>query len=457
MEPVRVLAPSGSSPNQLAVGADGEVGYYYVPGYQAPTEEADRRAEQDVDMCLHPMMEAERNDPENIARRRAAEAELNYETRRTELLLERRELIYDSLKRRKELESMDLNMVRQSKIEADAMGFIADIKDLEERDSVTWPAIQELQRIHKSAYNDPTVKDYLAGYEPLRQEWEREQQAAQQAAQQQKDAERKLQEAAGLTAGTLGRDERALYDDQLSRGAAPASALAAIERRRAYDEAYDKFAESGIPTELLDSITVGDPETGEVGFDQKSLRRLRTGLGAMAKRTEKIEDIEKNIKAIQEDAKNPVTGVTSYSPAETEALQMLKDAHSELIKERLLAEKQLLGPSKATDTQEAANELLNRTLDGGSMGWRTAKQNNSLPKWTEVEALPRFQELDLDKKISVLDQWIKDSRDRGLREGWWDKGPDDKGDDFIAQKRREIVGRLCGGGDHAPAGGHRFR
>jgi hypothetical protein len=46
-EPVRVLAPSGNSPNQLAVGADGEVGYYYVPAYPAPSEggsDYDRRA-----------------------------------------------------------------------------------------------------------------------------------------------------------------------------------------------------------------------------------------------------------------------------------------------------------------------------------------------------------------------------------------------------------------------------
>lgn len=311
---------------------------------------------------LDPMMAAERNDPENLRRRRAAEAELDYETRRKELLLERRELVYDSIKKRKDIEAMDLDMRRKNQIEADAMGFLADINDLEERSEVTWPAIQELQRIHKSAYNDPKVKDVLSGYEPMREEYERQQEIT----RQQEDANRKMQEAAGLTAGTLGRDERTFYDDQISRGTAPAAALSAIERRRAYEEAYDKFAESGVPTDLLDSITVGDPETGEVGFDQKSLRKLRTGLSVMAQKATKIEAIEKDIKAIQEDAKNPTTGMVSFTPAQTEALTLLREARAELVKERLQAEKQLLGPSKATEAQSSAADLLDRALGGNS-------------------------------------------------------------------------------------------
>ena len=242
------------------------------------------------------------------------------------------------------------------------MGFLADLNDLEERKEVTWPAIQELQRIHRSAYNDPKVKDVLSGYEPMREEYERQQEIT----RQQEDANRKMQEAAGLTAGTLGRDERTFYDDQISRGTAPAAALSAIERRRAYDEAYDKFAESGVPTDLLDSITVGDPETGEVGFDQKSLRKLRTGLSVMAQKATKIEAIEKDIKAIQEDAKNPTTGITSFTPAQTEALTLLREARAELVKERLQAEKQLLGPSKATEAQSSAADLLDRALGGNS-------------------------------------------------------------------------------------------
>ena len=72
-----------------------------------------------------------------------------------------------------------------------------------------------------------------------------------------------------------------------------------------------------------------------------------------------------------------------------------------------------------------------------------AVPNNSRPKWGEIEALPSFQELDLDKKVSVLDLWLKEAKDAGVKEGWWDKGESDKGDDFAAKRRREIVGQFA--------------
>ena len=271
-QPVRVLAPSGNSPNQLAVGADGEVGYYYVPSYPAPSEgdsnydrrgrDADRSyyVEEDKDVrvgrplygastfTLDPMMAAERNNPENIRRRRAAEAEIEFESKRDKLLLERREIINENLRNRTDIKARDLKLQRENEIEADAMGFIDDFGDLKNKSEVTWPAILELQKTHPAAFNSPQVKDILNAYEPMRVDWERQQTESQAEQQKQRQAE----EAAALAVETFGRSERSIYEDQISRGATPTAALSVIERRRAYEKEYDKFTESGVPTEVLD-------------------------------------------------------------------------------------------------------------------------------------------------------------------------------------------------------------
>ena len=390
-QPVRVLAPSGNSPNQLAVGADGEVGYYYVPSYPAPSEgdsnydrrdrDADRSyyVEEDKDVrvgrplydastfTLDPMMAAERNNPENIRRRRAAEAEIEFETKRDKLLLERREIINESLKNRTDIKARDLKLQQDNEIEADAMGFMDDFGDLKNKSEVTWPAILELQKTHPAAFNSPQVKDILNGYEPMRVDWERQQTESQAEQQKQRQAE----EAAALAVETFGRSERSIYEDQISRGATPTTALSVIERRRAYEKEYDKFTESGVPTEVLDRITVGEPETGEVGFDPGSLRKLRIGLSAITLKGQQIKEIDDDVKAIQDDAKNSVSGVVSFTGEQSEVLEMLEQDRAKLLKDRILLQRQLLSPPPSGSETSSAHDLVIRVA--ASPGSRPAQ------------------------------------------------------------------------------------
>ena len=305
---------------------------------------------------LDPMMAAERNNPENIRRRRAAEAEIEFESKRDKLLLERREIINESLKNRTDIKARDFKLQRENEIEADAMGFIDDFGDLKNQSEVTWPAILELQKTHPAAFNSPQVKDILNAYEPMRVDWERQQTESQ--AEQQK--QRQVAEAAALAVKTFGDQERSIYEDQISRGAAPTAALSVIERRREYEKEYEKFAESGVPTEMLDRITVGEPETGEVGFDPGSLRKLRIGLSAITLKGQQIKEIDDDVKAIQDDAKNSVTGVVSFTPEQSDAIETLKQDRAKLIKDRRLLGRQLLSPPQSGSEISSAQDLVNR-------------------------------------------------------------------------------------------------
>ena len=305
---------------------------------------------------LDPMMAAERNNPENIRRRRAAEAEIEFESKRDKLLLERREIINENLRNRTDIKARDLKLQRENEIEADAMGFIDDFGDLKNQSEVTWPAILELQKTHPAAFNSPQVKDILNAYEPMRVDWERQQTESQ--AEQQK--QRQVAEAAALAVKTFGDQERSIYEDQISRGAEPTTALSVIERRREYEKEYEKFTESGVPAEVLDSITVGEPKTGEIKFDPGSLRKLRIGLSAITLKGQQIKEIDDDVKAIQDDAKNSVTGVVSFTPEQSDAIETLKQDRAKLIKDRRLLGRQLLSPPQSGSEISSAQDLVNR-------------------------------------------------------------------------------------------------
>ena len=305
---------------------------------------------------LDPMMAAERNNPENIRRRRAAEAEIEFESKRDKLLLERREIINENLRNRTDIKARDLKLQRENEIEADAMGFIDDFGDLKNQSEVTWPAILELQKTHPTAFNSPQVKDILNAYEPMRVDWERQQTESQ--AEQQK--QRQVAEAAALAVKTFGDQERSIYEDQISRGAEPTTALSVIERRREYEKEYEKFTESGVPAEVLDSITVGEPKTGEIKFDPGSLRKLRIGLSAITLKGQQIKEIDDDVKAIQDDAKNSVTGVVSFTPEQSDAIETLKQDRAKLIKDRRLLGRQLLSPPQSGSEISSAQDLVNR-------------------------------------------------------------------------------------------------
>ena len=305
---------------------------------------------------LDPMMAAERNNPENIRRRRAAEAEIEFESKRDKLLLERREIINENLRNRTDIKARDLKLQRENEIEADAMGFIDDFGDLKNQSEVTWPAILELQETHPAAFNSPQVKDILNAYEPMRVDWERQQTESQ--AEQQK--QRQVAEAAALAVKTFGDQERSIYEDQISRGAEPTTALSVIERRREYEKEYEKFTESGVPAEVLDSITVGEPKTGEIKFDPGSLRKLRIGLSAITLKGQQIKEIDDDVKAIQDDAKNSVTGVVSFTPEQSDAIETLKQDRAKLIKDRRLLGRQLLSPPQSGSEISSAQDLVNR-------------------------------------------------------------------------------------------------
>ena len=305
---------------------------------------------------LDPMMAAERNNPENIRRRRAAEAEIEFESKRDKLLLERREIINENLRNRTDIKARDLKLQQENEIEADAMGFIDDFGDLKNQSEVTWPAILELQKTHPAAFNSPQVKDILNAYEPMRVDWERQQTESQ--AEQQK--QRQVAEAAALAVKTFGDQERSIYEDQISRGAEPTTALSVIERRREYEKEYEKFTESGVPAEVLDSITVGEPKTGEIKFDPGSLRKLRIGLSAITLKGQQIKEIDDDVKAIQDDAKNSVTGVVSFTPEQSDAIETLKQDRAKLIKDRRLLGRQLLSPPQSGSEISSAQDLVNR-------------------------------------------------------------------------------------------------
>jgi len=309
---------------------------------------------------LDPMMAAERNNPENIRRRRAAEAEIEFETKRDKLLLERREIINESLKNRTDIKARDFKLQRENEIESDAMGFIDDFGDLKNQSEVTWPAILELQKTHPAAFNSPKVKDILNGYEPMRLDWERQQTESQAVSRAQEERQRQAAEATALAVETFGRSERSIYEDQISRGATPTTALSVIERRRAYEKEYNKFTESGVPSEVLDRITVGDPETGEVGFDPGSLRKLRVGLSAITLKGQQIKEIDSDVKAIQEDAKNPVSGMVSFTEEQAKTIEMLKQGRAKLIQDRYLLGRQLLSPPQSENETSSAQDLVNR-------------------------------------------------------------------------------------------------
>ena len=305
---------------------------------------------------LDPMMAAERNNPENIRRRRAAEAEIEFESKRDKLLLERREIINENLRNRTDIKARDLKLQQENEIEADAMGFMDDFGDLKNKSEVTWPAILELQKTHPAAFNSPQVKDILNAYEPMRVDWERQQTESQ--AEQQK--QRQVAEAAALAVKTFGDQERSIYEDQISRGAEPTTALSVIERRREYEKEYEKFTESGVPAEVLDSITVGEPKTGEIKFDPGSLRKLRIGLSAITLKGQQIKEIDDDVKAIQDDAKNSVTGVVSFTPEQSDAIETLKQDRAKLIKDRRLLGRQLLSPPQSGSEISSAQDLVNR-------------------------------------------------------------------------------------------------
>lgn len=186
-EPVRVLAPSGNSPNQLAVGADGEVGHYYVPSYPAPSEgdsDYDRRARSQSRTrssgrsysALELVSPSLARETEEADRRGSNDARLDELKRQNERLhreieeserqLEEQtqgyERQYQEYNRKKNLilEKMEERR-RQTSNDRDA--FFVKLADLEKQYPVLmWSDISVLLKRYPKAERHPDVKALLA-------------------------------------------------------------------------------------------------------------------------------------------------------------------------------------------------------------------------------------------------------------------------------------------------------
>ena len=116
---------------------------------------------------------------------------------------------------------------------------------------------------------------------------------------------------------------------------------------------------------------MGEPETGEVGFDPGSLRKLRIGLSAITLKGQQIKEIDDDVKAIQEDTKNSVSGVVSFTPEQAEVLEMLEQDRAKLLKDRILLQRQLLSPPQSGSETSSAHDLVIRVA--ASPGSRPAQ------------------------------------------------------------------------------------
>jgi hypothetical protein len=305
----------------------------------------------------------EENDYGKRIQRAEADARLRSQDKQREILLSTREEIYGELNKRRQLELDDFNAARRNQILNDSSAFLADFHDKWEQvgeHNLQWGDILELQRKHKSAMRDPQVVDLVDGYKHL-EELYNESMAR---AKSEREATAKTNFDASAVADTLSSRDREVYDRQFY--GTPVQGIASVGRAQQYRADYDSLIKAGVSSDVLDQITVGDPNSQEVGFDPRSINNVQADLATIAQAEKLWASNTKRIEDLKTSKKDAATGLSGLSENDFKAINMLSEASNEVLKDRAAAMKRLRGSSPSTDKQTEAEEYVNSLLGNGA-------------------------------------------------------------------------------------------